>query len=215
MEFETGYVCGMLAAKGHVNEKGFSISLETADQELAEIAKRFLSLFGEIKIRQRERNGLKTSIVMLKGDDVKALTSRGIKTGRREWNVPSEAFSSENFRLGFLRAFFDFSGTIKVRLRKKGQKERVMKIASINENGLRQVRALLDIEGVKAMLYKSGKSCVLEINGKNNLDIFLKKIGLEKRSKKELLEKALDPVEFENLVSHKLHTNSYLEMKSS
>lgn len=202
MEFESGYVCGMLAAKGRINTKNdFYISLETADSELLEIAKRFLSLFGHINVGQKERKGFKSFIITLRGDGGRAIASYGINTGRREWNVPQQAFVSEKFRVGFLRGFFDFSGTIKARLRKKGQKERVMKTSSINKDGLNQVKALLKIEGIGAMVYRAGKNYVLEINGKNNLETFLKKIGFEKNSKRELIKKLLNPVEFEKVLA--------------
>jgi hypothetical protein len=202
MDLELGYISGMLAAKGHINiKKDFYISIETSDLELVEIAKRFLSLFGNIKITQKERGGLKTFLVMLRGNGAKHIASHEIITGRREWNVPPQAFTSEEFRIGFLRAFFDFSGTIKARLRKSGQKERVMKVSSINEKGLKHIKALLELEGIKAMVYKSCKSYVLEINGKNNLEIFLRKIGFEKNSKKETLKRIIDPVEFGNFLN--------------
>jgi hypothetical protein len=201
-EADLGYVCGMLAAKGRINRKrDLYLSVETSDKELLEIALKKLSTLGQIRVNKRNRNGFESFLAVLRGNAVKVVISYDMNTGRHEWNVPSQAFTSKEFRINFIKAFFDFSGTIKARKRNNGQKERVMKVSSINQEGLKNIKSLLEIEGVKSIFYKSGKNFVLEINGKNNLEIFLEKIGLEKQSKKELIKKILNPTEFDKFLN--------------
>jgi len=201
-EADLGYICGMLVAKGRINRKGdFYLSLETSDKEILETATKKLSLLDQIKVNRRKRGSFESFLIIVRGNGVKIIDSYHLSTGRHEWNVPSQTFTSRDFRVSFLKAFFDFSGTIKVRKRIGGQKERVMKVSSINQEGLNNIKMLLNMEGIKSMIYKSGKGFVLEINGKKNLENFLEKIGLEKESKKELLEKILNPVEFDKFLN--------------
>ena len=201
-EADLGYICGMLIAKGRINRKrNFYLSIETSDKELLEIAVKKLSILGQVKINKRKRGDFESFLVVMRGDAARTISSYGINTGRYEWNVPSQAFTLRDFRINFTKAFFDFSGTIKARKRKNGYKERVMKVSSVNKEGLTGVKALLEMEGIKSVLYKSGKFFVLEINGKTRLENFLEKIGLEKKSKVDLLKKILNPIEFDEFLN--------------
>ncbi|MCX8179197.1 MAG: LAGLIDADG family homing endonuclease [Candidatus Aenigmarchaeota archaeon] len=190
-----GYAYGILVVKG-VKSKS-SIHVETSDEFLQSIAKQKLSILGEIKTYKRQRLSGKTSeIIVLKISQ----ESIDLKLGRREWDVPSRAFTSNDFRRGFLRSVFDFAGSLKARKR-KGRKERAMRLCSVNENGLKKIKELLRMEGIKSIVYKSGNNFVLEIFGKHNLQLYLEKIGFENQNKKILMEKLLDPVNFDFICS--------------
>ncbi|MEM4397401.1 MAG: LAGLIDADG family homing endonuclease, partial [Candidatus Woesearchaeota archaeon] len=91
-------------------------------------------------------------------------------------------------------------GTIRARLRKSGQKERSIRLSSVNEN-IKKIKELLKIEGINSMIYSNKKSFILEINGKHNLQLYLEKIGFENSAKKDLLEKIINPVSFEHILS--------------
>lgn len=197
MEIDLGYAYGILIAKGVYYSKDL-ITIETSDSNLLEIAKNKLGLLGDIKIQNKIRKANKlynTKIVFLK-----IKNNLEIKIGRYEWDVPSRAFLSKEFRIGFLRALFDFSGTIRARLRKNGQKDRSIRLSSINEN-IKKIKELLKMEGVNSIIYSNKKSLILEINGKHNLQLYLERVGFENNVKKDFLEKIINPVSFEQIVS--------------
>ncbi len=193
-----GYISGILASKGCLEKKSHRLFIETSDEVLKDICQKKLSMVFDIKTYTRIRRSKKdyeTFLFYIK--DTSFLEKFDLKIGRKHWNVPSYAFTSHEFGMNFLKALFDFSGTIKARKRNSGQKERSMKISSINENGLRSVKDLLDKYGIKSMIYQNRKNFVLEINGKHNLEMYLEKIGFENQKKKGTLEKILDPVKFD------------------
>lgn len=197
METSIGYAYGILIAKGVYHDKDL-ITIETSENNLLEIAKNKLSLLGNIKIHTRVRRAKKlynTQIIFLK-----IRNNLDIKIGRHKWDVPSRAFFSKEFRIGLLRALFDFSGAIRARLRKSGQKDRSIRLSSMNEN-LKKIKELLKMEGINSMIYLNKKSFVLEINGKNNLQLYLERIGFENKTKRDLLEKIINPVSFEQVLS--------------
>ncbi|MEM2174585.1 MAG: LAGLIDADG family homing endonuclease [Candidatus Micrarchaeia archaeon] len=187
-----GYVYGILAMKGV--KSGRRIWVEISDEELKKIAKEKLrSLIKKIYTRKRcGKKHYESLLIILEIEDL------GASLGRREWKVPSRAFSSEEFRREFLKAVFDFSGLIRARKR-KGRKERCLRLSSINKEGLMSLKVLLEMEGIKALCYKMGKGYVLEINGKHNLQIYAEKIGFENEKKRTLVKKILNPVEFERV----------------
>ncbi|MBU5687924.1 MAG: LAGLIDADG family homing endonuclease [Candidatus Aenigmatarchaeota archaeon] len=197
MEIDFGYVYGILIAKGVYHSKDL-ITIEMSDKNLLEIAKSKLKLLGDVRIYNKIRKSNKlynTQVIFLK-----IKNNIELKLGRHEWDVPSRAFISKEFRIGLLRALFDFSGTIRARLRKSGQKERSIRLSSVNEN-IKKIKELLKIEGINSMIYSNKKSFILEINGKHNLQLYLEKIGFENSAKKDLLEKIINPVSFEHILS--------------
>ncbi|MBU5689144.1 MAG: hypothetical protein KQA41_02875 [Candidatus Aenigmarchaeota archaeon] len=197
MEIDFGYVYGILIAKGVYHSKDL-ITIEMSDKNLLEIAKSKLKLLGNVRIYNKIRKSNKlynTQVIFLK-----IKNNIELKLGRHEWDVPSRAFISKEFRIGLLRALFDFSGTIRARLRKSGQKERSIRLSSVNEN-IKKIKELLKIEGINSMIYSNKKSFILEINGKHNLQLYLEKIGFENSAKKDLLEKIINPVSFEHILS--------------
>lgn len=197
MEIDLGYVYGILIAKGVYHSKDL-ITIEMSDKNLLEIAKSKLKLLGDVRIYNKIRKSNKlynTQVIFLK-----IKNNIELKLGRHEWDVPSRAFISKEFRIGLLRALFDFSGTIRARLRKSGQKERSIRLSSVNEN-IKKIKELLKIEGINSMIYSNKKSFILEINGKHNLQLYLEKIGFENSAKKDLLEKIINPVSFEHILS--------------
>ncbi|MBU5689717.1 MAG: LAGLIDADG family homing endonuclease [Candidatus Aenigmatarchaeota archaeon] len=210
MDDISGYLCGILAAKGVINDrnKDYYISIESSDQVISNLIARALILSNIEFTTLKRRRKLKdkeylTDLFIARGKDVvNKVKSYEIKTGRHEWNVPSRAFDSRLFRISFLQAFYDIHGNIIYRLKNR-QKIRAIKIISVNSNGIQQLAKLLLLEGIKPNIYSNGKSTVLEINGKNKVSQFTKKIGFTNQRKKELVENIIDPVKFDKLISQK------------
>ncbi|MEM5878037.1 MAG: LAGLIDADG family homing endonuclease [Candidatus Aenigmatarchaeota archaeon] len=208
MDSEFGYLMGMLIAKGRINEKNsdYYISIESSDGNLDSIISRIFILCNmPYKVIERKRlspGKVHTSkLFIVRGKlYVEKLKSYEVSTGRREWDIPSRAYISRDFRIGFLQAMFDFAGNIRYRLKGR-QKCRSIRISSINSKGLESVKKLIEMEGIKSYIYKNGKTNILEIDGKNNVSIFVKKIGFTHRQKNELVKTILDPVKFDKLIS--------------
>jgi hypothetical protein len=211
INFNAGYVCGVLCSGGTIRWKkgNYWLKLETIDDGFAD---RFLFMLatltsGKVRSYQRQRNyrGKKyiTNIVILSGKKhVKSFIERWkVRTGSHTWSVPSLAFHDQDFRKGFLQGFFDGDATIRLRLRihRDGRKQkcRTIRITSVNLNGLKQLKKLLELEGIDCVIYPVKNHYFLEIDGKNRVAQFVKKINFGIPRKRKKIELSLDPVRFE------------------
>lgn len=192
MNFGLGYVCGVLCGKGYLDK--YRISLETKDIELA---KSFQKMLHEIvkkepKIRQYERFYRKKYITYIVSVYGKAIVSDLKKTlkesGTHTWRAPRDAFIDSLFRKGFLQGYFDSEGYIRI----SGDKKRAnIRVTSINQNGLEDIRSLLRLEGIESMIYPSGRYFVLDVQGKTRLTLFKDRIDFLLASKRDRLTKSL------------------------
>ena len=203
--FHVGFIVGVLCSDGYIwwDKKGghYAFVLESKDREFVEIFRNNLSIFFNKKLKIYERlrkyknRDYKTYILIIYGKKQisKFLDSFHIKkAGTYNWSVPIFAFKNQRFRRGFLRGFFDGEGTVRIRIRKKKGKTRSVRVSSVNKKGLYEVKKLLELEGIKSMFYPQGEKCfMVDIEGKNRLKLFQKKINFSISRKREKLEEAL------------------------
>ncbi len=206
-----GYVCGALCSGGTIvwkeHRSNYCIILETKDGDFAKMFHECLtqcSLKAPVisqhqrPYKARVRNA---SIVRLCGrNSVSALVNKwGLRAGRHEWAAPEMAFKDSAFRKGFLRGFFDGSGTIHARVFRehgtgKMKKRRSIRVSSVNKKGTEQIKILLKEEAISSLIYHAGKVVVLEIHGKANMQQFEKIIGFSAAGKKALFKETLMPI---------------------
>lgn len=206
--FDAGYVCGVICSDGSIewNKGNYRISLESKDKGFVENFLHKLSALvnKNINIHTRTRiyknKNYTTYLVNCYG---KKIVSEFLqrwelkKADSFSWGVPIIAFGSQEFRRGFLQGFFDGEATIRIRFKKMKRCGSVTKIRNIrvqlvNRVGLEEIRHLLELEGIKCMLYPAGhKYFMLDIEGKFRLNLFKEKIGFSIKEKQEKLEYAL------------------------
>jgi len=206
--FITGYTCGVLCADGWIaldtKHGNYVISLETKEREFA-LRFRFSlshcaqkeSRIYETKNKRYKELPYKTFIVSLYGKRiVKDFKNKwGIRTGSYSWKVPGIAFIDGGFRRGFLRGYFDGEGHVRLRLKKtrggwRG-KRRLIRVTSANLSGLKQVKKLLEMEGIRSIIYSTGKYWCLDIEGKYRASIFKRKINFGLTKKRRVLSRII------------------------
>jgi DNA-binding transcriptional regulator WhiA len=207
--FDIGYVCGVLCSCGSVvwdEENGnYSLRLETKDREFCLVFQEKLENVVNKKVHlyckksPGEPGGCKTYVVQFYGKkEIEWLAGKwNLAGGAWAWQVPQAAFENRVFRKGFLRGFFDGGGSVKARIvERKGvrEKRRAIRAYSVNAEGLKQVRRLLELEKIKAMMYKSGRCYCIDIEGKMKAEIFNRNVGFGVTQKRQKLEEALVPL---------------------
>ena len=209
VNFFAGYVSGVLCSDGKIvwNEKygNYAISLETMTKELADL---FLNNLTRV-IEKRPRVGkhkrivggsivhMNTVTVYGKKIIENFMNRWGLRCGKRDWVVPRLCWNDKEFRRGFLRGFFDGSGSVSSVIRSSGGKrikERALRIYSINRKGLSVLKELLLTESIKSILYASGDCYVIKIGGKTRMRLFKETVGFGLTHKKQRLEEALLPL---------------------
>lgn len=100
--------------------------------------------------------------------------------GSHRWKVPKQILYSKNEKIKsrFCRAFFDGDGTIEA-------KKKEIRLDSINNVGLKQIRKLLYDLGIKSKFYKFSDRFRLVINDINK---FYNKIGFFHPQKEKKLK---------------------------
>lgn len=214
--FDAGYICGVLYSSGsiHYSKKdgNFYISLESKDLDFITLYKNRLEKITGKKTsflkRKRSYRGLEryTFICNLWGKKIVDELIKKYGIDFSDMRPPEMVFKDNEFRVGFLQGFFDRNGIIRARLRVykdgKKQKYRSIRLVSVNENILKQIKELLKIENIKSIIYKSGKISVLEIYGSNRIKEFIKKIGFGLEKKRLLAKSMLDPKRFDEIVNN-------------
>jgi intein-encoded DNA endonuclease-like protein len=206
-DFHAGYVVGVLCSDGNMvwDEKhgNYSIHLETRDGEFAGIFLGSLSRIfdkkpktGKKKRCYKGQESLANMVSVYGKSWIQEFASKwGIE--REPWSVPRKAFTNAVFRTGFLRGFFDGNGNVneEIRTDKSGKttKKRYIRLYSVNESGMKDVKRLLETEGIRSLFYPTGKCFSLKISGKTRLDAFRQRINFGISRKKTLLDKALLP----------------------
>ena len=226
MESEAGFVCGVLCGSGHISigsNGNYSVSLETKSKDMAVIFRENLhkvmskrpKLCEYDKLYKNKRHTAYLVSVYGKKAVLKFADKYSFrKSPARQWKVPGQAFKNRRFRIGFLRGFFDSKGTIIIRIKsrksginktpRKTFKTRNIRAASTNKRGLEQVRELLELEGIKSMLYRAGRCFVLDIEGKTRLALFGDKINFSIPSKRKKLEMAISYEKIEKRMNARL-----------
>ncbi|MCK5333535.1 MAG: hypothetical protein KAJ24_03405 [Candidatus Aenigmarchaeota archaeon] len=209
MDFEYGYVTGILCGRGHLIQDrkngNYGISIESGDIELL----RFFSLClydvfkAKTKISPLKRAHNTTNHHILycysKETSKKLLNVFKGSIGTHHWQPPTHAHTNPAFRTGFLKGFFDHKGTIRIRYKKSGarfEKIRNIRASSVNLRGLFAVKKLLLLEGIQCTIYRCKTLHVLDIEGKNRLESYQKKINFTSSEKKKRLENATEFMTF-------------------
>jgi len=202
VKFSEGYVCGAICSSGKIvwDEKhsNYYISLETGQEEYANLfAEALERIVGkEVKRGERMRSIPTRTVTVYGKKDVSALARRWeLSPGRRNWSVPRDAFTDSDFRGGFVRGFFDGNGSVSVSIEDYGKrtKKRSIRAYSVNRKGLTGVKRLLEMEGVKSIMYPCGDSFTIKISGKMRLEMFMHRIGFGLNDKMRDLDRALLP----------------------
>ena len=121
-----------------------------------------------------------------------------------------KAHTTPVFRTGFLKGFFDHKGSIRIRYKKSGtrfEKVRNIRASSVNLRGLFTVKELLILECVPCIIYRCKTLHVLDIEGKNRLETYQKKINFTSSEKKKLLENAIGFMTLDEKLLGKRTTN--------
>jgi len=205
-DFDVGYVCGALCARGHVvwdeKRKHYTITLEIKNDEFAKVFSERIShivpkvIMLNLKKTYRGRMYI-TNVIRIYGKEVirNLFNENKLKVGCRDWKVPPRAYKDERFRKGFLQGYFDGDGHVNVRLRKhkngKLQRRWSIKATSANKDGLIEIKKLLYLEGVKSYVYQTGNYFVVEIDGKTNVMLFKNNVNFGVKNKREKLESSL------------------------
>ena len=205
MDFEYGYITGVLCGRGHVlqNQKNgnYGISLESEDVELLHFFSRCLYDVFEVKTKisslKRARNAANHHILYYYSKETSKKLTKAFKNhiGTHHWQPPTQAHTNPVFRTGFLRGFFDHKGTIRIRYKKSGtrfEKIRNIRASSVNLRGLFAVKKLLLLEGIQCTIYRCKTLHVLDIEGKNRLESYQKKINFTSSEKKKHLKNATE-----------------------
>jgi intein-encoded DNA endonuclease-like protein len=208
VNLSAGYVCGVLCSAGNViwNEKhgNYLISLETMNEEFARLFSGRLNVVtGKIpRTGTHKRNSggvvVHMNIVTLygRGTIENLIKNWGFSFGTRRWAVPKIAWTDAVFRRGFITGFCDGNGSVSVSMgldSGKVTKRRSVKLYSVNDSGLSDVRKLLETEGIRSLFYRAGKCFTISINGKTRLRLFMERLGFGITEKKRRLDEALLP----------------------
>lgn len=206
------YLCGFLCSKGALIDgykNNYLIRVETKNEEMVSIIKaKIKSLFDKEPkskkiLKKSEKSGFWTTIISLHGKNLikNFLGENEVCFGEKKWKVPRKAYEDPLFRRNFLRGFFDGGSYIRLRIRihKTGKKQkcRSIRLPSVNQKSLYEIKSLLSMEGITCSIYPSAKHFILDIDGKNNLKIFMEKIGFEIKSKADKASMALSPTYFD------------------
>ncbi len=206
MDYERGYVAGTLCGGGCLfwdNKLGnYGVTLEVKDQDIAKHFSRCLQKMIEKPVKTIVRRRIfknvsyKTFVVYFysKKETKKLKDIYNVNFGTFEWMPPKEGYVNVKFRQGFLRAFFDCEGTVRIRFRKRTEtrfeKIRNIRAQSANMEGLFEIKKLLLLENIPSIIYPSGKYHTLDIEGKQRLETYLKNIGFSSQEKQRKLELA-------------------------
>ncbi|HDD46156.1 MAG TPA: hypothetical protein ENG42_01660 [Candidatus Aenigmarchaeota archaeon] len=111
----------------------------------------------------------------------KIIKTCNIKFTRREWRVPPFVKKNITYTKIFLSGFFDraaivYMGKVAVNNRLKGRV--LIRVASINREGLQDIKSLLEKMNVKCILYPAGKCYYLDVCGIFNVSQLLKNIPI-------------------------------------
>ncbi len=204
MDFEFGYVCGVLCGNGHILQDqkngNYGVSLESGDAEALRFFSRCLrNVFGaktKTSFRKRERNAANPQVLYCysRETSIKILDAFEGSFGTHQWMPPKKAHTIPAFRTGFLRGFFDHKGSVRIRYKKSGtrfEKVRNIRASSVNLRGLFAVKRLLFLEGIQCIIYRCKTLHVLDIEGKTRLESYQKKINFTPSEKKKRLENAI------------------------
>ncbi len=205
MDFEYGYITGVLCGRGHIIQDqkngNYGVSLESGDIELIHFFSHCLHDVFKAKTKihplKRARNTTKHHILYCYSKETSKKLTETFKgtVGTHQWQPPAQAHTNQAFRIGFLRGFFDHKGTIRIRYKKSGtrfEKIRNIRTSSVNLRGLFAVKKLLLLEGIRCIIYRCKTLHVLDIEGKNRLEAYQKKLNFTSSEKKKRLENAIE-----------------------
>lgn len=167
---------GLLYASGTIRwGKNYPIELQTKRKELAKISYALLSQIGKAEIRKN-----KTLIVSLSGKSEieKFVNGVGIDFPIDKEKIPSRILGTSEKRKSFLRGFFEGKSSII-------PKKRLIKVSG-KEVQLKEIKNLLEKEGVISRIYSAGKYKSLYIEGKGRCESF-RKIGFLTKEKNDML----------------------------
>ncbi len=196
----SAYLCGMLCSGGSLiyneNKSIYSIEFKFGDYEHAS--------FFLLKIKEATKNvkvyhyAKRKSTWVIRINDkrfVKKILSKfGTIPKKNAWNVPKEAYENNDFRINFLKGLFDRGAYIRIRIRRceNGMKKvRNIRINSSNLDGLNSLKRILKDMNIKSNIYPVGDYFCMDLEGKNNLENFKRKIGFSLADKQEKLNAAL------------------------
>jgi len=166
-----GFVVGWLCGRGSVvyDEKhgNYYLTFRKVDEHLIRKLESVYGKFTKLKkeVRVYGKHFVKEVLKMI-GDG-------------KSWCVPNLAFSHEGFRRGFLMGYFHVRGKFRLRIRVVGGKKvrsYILYVNDVNLKGLRGVKKLLEMEGIKSLLFKTGVCYRLEIHGKTWVELFKRKV---------------------------------------
>jgi intein/homing endonuclease len=116
----------------------------------------------------------------------------------KQYKIPKNVYENSDEQIKFLRDLFDEGGYIRVRIRTRGKKKskiRNLRMISNDKFFIKKVQYFLQKQGIRSVIYPIGKTnFCLDIEGKQRLETFLKKIGFSDESKLKKLQEALKPL---------------------
>ena len=184
MNLHVAYICGILSTRGSVSfnkvKGNYRYYLETKDPRLAKrFAKTLFLAFSE-RPRIINRNGSRCVVLYGKKHVETILNYISI-----DEHIPKS--QEEPFVRNFLQGIFDFNSSVRLkdRVHKNG---RIQSIPQIRVNSKRLkvlefVKNELKKRGINSSIYRSGETFTLEISGKSNVLMFIKKIGGKNKEK--------------------------------
>ena len=185
-DYDIGYLLGYLCARGSIviDEKNGNYYL-CFRKPPDNVRRKIIEVYGKASVLKRE--------VRVYGKTIVTTTIKMVR-GWNLWSVPKICFGNRDFRIGFLRGFFDERAYIRYRervTRNKKCRQWSIRVDDVNHRGLVGIKRLLELEGIKSILFKVKNRWRLEIDGKTWVTIFLKKVGFENKEKEAKLQQLL------------------------
>ncbi len=195
---DCGYVCGVLCGAGYViMGRNHVIGLETSYKEFAELfAEKLASCVNKtpsVNVKQREKPAY--AVTLYGKNQIKAFVGKwSLMTDSNDLHIPKAAYEDYEFRIGFLRGFFDAKASIITKQRNMVLPvwDRYISVVSTNKALLEQIVSLLAVDNIDSSLFRHGtKMWSIRIGGRTRMTAFQKNLDFGLAWKKVRLADAL------------------------
>jgi len=193
LPYDWGYLGGALASDGCIfyyhKQRYPAIQLAVSDFDFVE---HFISCAESIIQRRpaiatfvRDNGTTRLTARIYCTQLVNTLIAWGVGNGSQSWKVPDIAFQDLELGRGFINGYFDGDGSISI-----SKEYPWLRFSSINLEGLEMVRLLLEMFGIKSIIYHDWKwkSYHLSIFGKRKTRNYWNNIGITPGYKRDRLE---------------------------
>ncbi len=191
MTRERAYILGVIGpGDGFITDSKYEIGLSVIDKDFADFFQHCLestfrlktSRFLEAPHGWSNNNFHRVSLYSKKVREY-LIKTYNVSFKEESWRVPNIIKNSSKERMGFyLRGFADSQGSVG---------KRSVVLASSNMEGIKEIKLLIDLFGIRSTLYKTKDGFIIAIYGRKSLEIFDKEVGFSIKRKSDKLNKLL------------------------